>query len=103
MNICHGSYTYAFYFEGVGFTTPKIVAFESQLDAAKYHYQFPANLNSSTSSLGEAYARAQILGNIAEERNKFVAERVSTPTVARDMLSIIQAAGEEKLQYWGFS
>lgn len=61
------------------------------------------SLNASSSALGEAYVRAQILGNLVQERDRFVAERVSTPTVARDMLSIVQAAGEEKLQYWGFS
>ena len=34
---------------------------------------------------------------------RFVAERMSTPLVARDMLSIVEALGQDKLQYWGIS
>ena len=30
-------------------------------------------------------------------------ERVSAPLVARDMLIIVNALGQKKLQYWGFS
>lgn len=65
--------------------------------------KFPENLNASELALGEAYARANILGNIVADRLRFVAERVSTPLVAADMLSIAKALGQDKLQYWGFS
>lgn len=65
--------------------------------------RFPLNLNASISDLGEAYAAASIAASIAADRSRFVAERVSTPLVARDMLSIVRAYGQDKLQYWGFS
>ena len=77
--------------------------FQEQVEAAKFFLQFPLNLNSSPSALGEAYGRANIMAELAADRAKFVAERVSTPTVARDMLSIVKAFGQDKLQYWGFS
>ena len=46
---------------------------------------------------------AHHLGDLAAERMQGVAEHVSTPVVARDMLNIVEALGHEKLQYWGFS
>ena len=61
------------------------------------------NLNASPSALAETYARGQALSNIVAERSRYVAERVSAPLVVRDMLSILDALGQEKLQYWGFS
>ena len=60
-------------------------------------------MNSSDTALGALYADAQILGNLAHARMAHVAQYVGTPTVARDMLSIIRAHGIDKLQYWGFS
>lgn len=89
--------------EGVGFTTPALSVFQDQVEASRFFLQFPLNLNTSASALGDAYAKAQIFGNLVADRSKYVAERVSTPLVARDMLSIVQAFGQDKLQYWGFS
>ncbi|EJC98014.1 alpha/beta-hydrolase [Fomitiporia mediterranea MF3/22] len=88
---------------GVGFTTPGLNVFEDQVEAGKYYSQFTLDLNASASTLGEAYARARILSNLVADRARFVAERMSTPIVARDMLGIVNAFGQEKLQYWGFS
>ena len=59
--------------------------------------------NESAESLGKLQATLKTLGDIALERIKDVAEHVSTPVVARDMLSIVKAHGLDKLQYWGFS
>ena len=44
-----------------------------------------------------------ILGPLAELRAKEVAESMSTPTVATDMLSITRAFGFDKVNYWGIS
>ena len=44
-----------------------------------------------------------ILGRLAENDARAVAETVSTPDVALDMLSIVQAFGRENLMYWGVS
>ena len=61
------------------------------------------NVNATPASLGELLAKASLIGDIAKSRSSHVAEYVSTPNVARDMLSIVEAYGREKLQYWGFS
>ena len=91
------------YLKGIGATTPTLSVFDDQVESGKFLVQFPLNLNSSPSALGEAYSRANILANLVADRARFVAERVSTPIVARDMLSIVKAFGRDKLQYWGFS
>lgn len=44
-----------------------------------------------------------IMGRLGENNAKAVAETISTPNVARDMLSIVQAFGRETLMYWGVS
>lgn len=64
---------------------------------------YPNILNSSTDSLGRAYALSNILGAKLGETTRNVTEHVSTPVVARDMLTISKAMGYDKLQYWGFS
>lgn len=87
----------------MGFTTPGLKTFKDQVEYGKFFLQFPETLDASDSSLGETYARADILGSIAKDRVQFVAERVSTPLVARDMLSITKLLGQDKLQYWGIS
>lgn len=65
--------------------------------------QHEGSLNASPSALGRAFAVTQNLGGMALRRAEKVAQHVSTSVVARDMLSIAHAAGQEKLQYWGFS
>lgn len=57
----------------------------------------------SENALGRQFGLAQVIGQLAEEKARHVAEHVSTAVVARDMLSIVKAHGLEKLQYWGFS
>lgn len=77
--------------------------FESTIEAAKLHLEVPGSLNASSASFNEFYVRMNVLGQLAEDRAAKSAAHVSTPTVATDMLSIIKAAGFDKLQYWGFS
>lgn len=60
-------------------------------------------LNASTGSLAREHARANILGQLAVERQLDVLKHVNTDQTARDMLRITEAHGREKLQYWGFS
>ena len=43
------------------------------------------------------------MNKLASDRIPEVAKSLGTTTVARDMLSIINAFGMEKLQYWGIS
>ena len=53
-------------------------------------------------SIPELWARSQILGSLAKKNYGFI-PYATTDNVARDMLSIVQAHGRQKLNYWGFS
>ena len=44
-----------------------------------------------------------MLGSVANSTAAGAAPYVSTALVARDMLTIMQAHGYDKIQYWGFS
>ena len=66
-------------------------------------FKLRQSLNSTSGALGDYLALSSIFGDMALARSKKYAERVSTPTVARDMLSIVRAHGMERIQYWGFS
>ncbi|KIY71249.1 alpha/beta-hydrolase [Cylindrobasidium torrendii FP15055 ss-10] len=48
------------------------------------------------------YAESVILGRLAGQ-NKTALPHINTENTARDMLTIVQAAGFEKLNYWGLS
>lgn len=89
--------------KGVGLTTPTFYAFPDKNEAGLFYIDFPMNTNTSVDALGKAYAYSDILGAKMEQSSRNVTEFVSTPVVARDMLSISKAMGYEKLQYWGFS
>ena len=60
-------------------------------------------LNHSASAFGAAYGNALVYGDLIKTRSERVLQYVGTPSVARDMLRIVEAHGEDKLQYWGFS
>lgn len=92
-----------FIYLGVLFTTPGFNVFESTIEAAKFYLEMPSSLNASSTAFSEAYVRSRLLGELAEMRAKKYASHVSTATVATDMLSIINAIGCDKLQFWGFS
>ena len=88
---------------GVGQTTPLLALFESPAEALEFFAPYPLNVNESISSLGRAIAQLQNLAELADSRAKTVAESMSTPTVAMDMLSIVRAFGRDKLNYYGVS
>ena len=64
---------------------------------------YEKGLNQTAGTLGAFLSNAKVIGDIAASRSRKYAEHVSTPVVARDMLSIVKAHGLDKLQYWGFS
>lgn len=88
---------------GVGDTTPFLSVFADEAQAADFYATVPMDANESISSVGNIHAKYDILGRLGVSRAQVVAETLSTPTVAQDMLSIVKAFGQEKLQYWGVS
>lgn len=89
--------------KGVGETTPFLSIFKDPAEALQWYATYPPDLNESISSFGRAFAQTQILGKLAVDRAEKVAEAVTTPTVAGDMLSITKAFGFDKLNFWGVS
>jgi pimeloyl-ACP methyl ester carboxylesterase len=66
-------------------------------------YEEGPPLGATPDSLARTYARFDSYGTVAETRLKGVAESVSAPTVARDMLAITKAHGFEKFSLWAIS
>ncbi|THV01226.1 alpha/beta-hydrolase [Dendrothele bispora CBS 962.96] len=95
---------------GIKNSTPKISVFqakeESKEERSNWFAREAADLNSTADALPEAWARYQVFGQLAQNRDHdsdgFL-DFVTTDNVARDMLGMVEALGEEKLQYYGGS
>lgn len=90
---------------GVGRSTPAVSFFDTASERALWAGNELTNVGSSPAALAFNWARYQIYGRLAEERDKTkdVLIHINTENTARDMLKITQAHGRDKLQYWGFS
>ncbi|KAF7308918.1 Abhydrolase-4 domain-containing protein [Mycena kentingensis (nom. inval.)] len=62
-----------------------------------------ASVNASEDGLARLWARSTLFGELAAERDDGSLRFFTTDYTARDMLRIVQAYGEEKLQYWAVS
>lgn len=90
---------------GVGRTTPQVVVFTDQAEGAAWSVKTQAEPleNSTLDALSRIRSRSLIYNSLAAARTQHASPYVGTAAVARDMLSITQALGHDKLQYWGFS
>nr|GAT55848.1 predicted protein [Mycena chlorophos] len=61
------------------------------------------SLNETALSIPYAYARAQVQSQLAAARDADFLQYMTTDYTARDMLTITEAFGFKKLQYWGGS
>jgi hypothetical protein len=92
---------------GVGQSTPPARFFTN--DAQRQFFDFSANGYdaNTTSDVGanipRLWAQAQVLGHLAEDNDNGILAHMHTGNVARDMLAMANASGQEKLQYWGIS
>ncbi|KAK0479962.1 TAP-like protein-domain-containing protein [Armillaria luteobubalina] len=91
---------------GVANSTPRAEFFLSKEE----HYQWLSStdhwssaVNTTSDQIPHLWASAQVIAELAKERDNGILNYISTDNVARDMLRISEAAGQEKLQYWGFS
>ncbi|KAJ7127789.1 Alpha/Beta hydrolase protein [Mycena epipterygia] len=93
---------------GVSYSTPIVSFFRTAAERALWmpatsDIVFPA-LNQTADAVAQQWARAQILGQLAVNRNdgNYI-QHITTDNTARDMLRITEAFGFEKVQYWGVS
>ncbi|KAK0487949.1 TAP-like protein-domain-containing protein [Armillaria novae-zelandiae] len=91
---------------GVANSTPKAQFFLSKEE--QYQWLASSNnwatvVNTTSDQIPHLWASAQVLAELALERDTGILNYISTDNVARDMLRISQAAGQEKLQYYGVS
>lgn len=96
-----------FWLAGVGYSTPKIQIFNSTTEQAYYNLGpdlFSLEQDSTSQrTLSARVKKIEQLGKLAKERSEGVVEHVTTDNVARDLLSIARAFGEEKVRYYGTS
>ena len=79
--------------------------FADLAENARWYEQMDASppLNLTVDSIARIAAVGAVVGGLAEKRSRDTLPYVGTALVARDMLSIVRAHGQEKLQYWGIS
>ncbi|KAF7305892.1 hypothetical protein HMN09_00743400 [Mycena chlorophos] len=92
---------------GVSLSTPSVSWFVDDAERAMW---YPPNSNTMYPSLNETalvlpytFARSQVQSQLAAARNADFLQFITTDYTAQDMLTITEAFGFEKLQYWGIS
>ncbi|KIM23795.1 hypothetical protein M408DRAFT_332157 [Serendipita vermifera MAFF 305830] len=90
---------------GIGYTTPVVNVFDTPLERASWYLRLleAPYINETSTALVEVVAKARLINELVAQKVPAAAEHVNTAVVCRDMLSIVQAHGYDKLQYWGFS
>lgn len=88
---------------GVSRTTPLISFFPSSAERITWDLGNGPIINATPNALALTYARAQVLGDIAQKNNGNVTQYVTTALDATDLLGIVKAHGRDKIQYMGFS
>ncbi|KAF4574323.1 hypothetical protein EYR40_005957 [Pleurotus pulmonarius] len=89
---------------GVGFSTPRASLFPTDAQRQLFANPYFDNTNATSDGVGRMWARAQIVGALATQQDQdHLFEHLNTENTARDMLRMVEAHGEERLRYWGFS
>ncbi|KAF5311126.1 hypothetical protein D9619_008075 [Psilocybe cf. subviscida] len=88
---------------GVARSTPGVTFFKTEAEAALWWQQIPTAANNSNEGIARPWAQGRLLGQLAVESDDGYLRHINSENTAQDMLSIVNAHGLEKLQYWGFS
>ncbi|PQE14205.1 Alpha beta hydrolase fold family protein [Rutstroemia sp. NJR-2017a BVV2] len=95
---------------GIGASTPRLDCWGSKQNENVWKLQNVGLIDSHPGVLYDAYARAYALSGACEETmnqattgEESLLNYVSTASVARDMLEIMNKMGAQKMKYWGFS
>ncbi|KAF4600398.1 hypothetical protein EYR38_005023 [Pleurotus pulmonarius] len=89
---------------GIGFSTPRGSVFPTEAQRQLWSSIPYDVINATSDGLTRVRARAQILGKVVAQNDPdHVFVHLNTENTARDMLRMVEAHGEEKIRYWGFS
>ncbi|KAK0491713.1 TAP-like protein-domain-containing protein [Armillaria luteobubalina] len=90
----------------VGNSTPRVKFFPSKEEHSQWLAvpdHWTTVFNTTSDEIPHLWASAQVIAQLAEQRDAGFMNYISTDNIAREMLRINEAAGQAKLQYWGFS
>ncbi|KAJ6531975.1 TAP-like protein-domain-containing protein [Mycena capillaripes] len=88
---------------GVAYSTPRVSRFATDAEEALWAATEVGDLDASADAVARMWARSQVGGRLAAERAGDLLPHINTDNTARDMLRIVEAHGQEKLQFWGMS
>ncbi|KAF8646016.1 hypothetical protein AX16_007441 [Volvariella volvacea WC 439] len=88
---------------GIGRSVPRGEFFKDSAERVIWAEDIQTSLDATDDGVTRAWARARIGGELAYKRSWDIIPHIHTDNTARDMLEIVKAHGQDKLQYWGFS
>ncbi|KAF9026342.1 hypothetical protein BDZ89DRAFT_1067689 [Hymenopellis radicata] len=94
---------------GLGVSSPRVEFFATEAERAlwlanPYAYSTTLNATNDPLALSRMWANGQVLGQLTKDRDTSgLLEFIGTDNVARDMLRITEANGQDDLMYWGVS
>ncbi len=97
------------WFEGLGVSSPRVEFFATEAERAlwlanPYAYSTILNATNDPLALSRMWANGQVLGQLTKVHDTSgLLEFIGTDDVARDMLRITEANGQDDLLYWGVS